>query len=609
MEEATDKGINDTDSKTSGDENNKKENKEILGTEYRLAQGLSTSEAIKKEKELLTNLTETDKERIEKYLPKWDTTDEKNKSSITISNLTDKKQRRFDRRSKSVHYKEKSKQKKQILETRRLENAIQSADAEQLLQTEDGGYLEPENEMEKTFRVKQNALKRGGHLDENTCRQIYDLKLDTYGPYGMKYTNNGRFGVLYGARGHVALMDCEGLRLETEFHVKENVKDGVFLHNESLFALAQQRNVYIYDKNGCEIHMLKDHVFPNCLEYLPYHWLLASMDRAGILRYHDTSTGELVSTHLSKMGSCKVMRQNPQNAIIHCGHHNGVVSLWSPASNQFLVKTLCHNGPVNDIAIHQNGITMVTTGVDQTVKIWDARMWKETHRYESLHFPATSIDISQRGVLGVGHGSHVTFWPKDALTIKVTRPYMYHKLIKSQCHTLRFRSFQDVAGIGHTTGYSSLVIPGSGEPNLDSTEYHLNPYQDKQQRREAEVKSLLDKLSPDMITLHSNALAPALVKSTVNNLSDDEYGANKDTKQKKATKEKAKTRGRSKLKRKLSKKQQKYELKMAKKKKELMEKESKGSNHNMDINDTGESKQEDSVNHPIALQPDRKSVV
>merc|ERR1712157_162108 len=106
------------------------------------------------------------------------------------------------------------------------------------------------------------------------------------------------------------------------------------------------------------------------------------------------------------------------------------------------------------MGMHHNGVTMVTTGVDQNVKIWDARMWKETHKYQALYHPASSIDISQRGILGVAHGTHVTFWPKEGLKRKVKCPYMYHKLFKSQCQTLRFRSFQDVAGIGHTTGYT-----------------------------------------------------------------------------------------------------------------------------------------------------------
>ncbi len=39
--------------------------------------------------------------------------------------------------------------------------------------------------------------------------------------------------------------------------------------------------------------------------------------------------------------------------------------------------------------------------------------------------PATSLSISQRGLLGVATGPHVTIW-KDALQTKQTEPYMKH---------------------------------------------------------------------------------------------------------------------------------------------------------------------------------------
>jgi U3 small nucleolar RNA-associated protein 7 len=45
------------------------------------------------------------------------------------------------------------------------------------------------------------------------------------------------------------------------------------------------------------------------------------------------------------------------------------------------------------------------------------------------------------------------------------------------------------------------VDHNSGEPNLDTTEYNLNPNQDKKQRREAEIRALLDKVDPNMIIL------------------------------------------------------------------------------------------------------------
>jgi U3 small nucleolar RNA-associated protein 7 len=90
---------------------------------------------------------------------------------------------------------------------------------------------------------------------------------------------------------------------------------------------------------------------------------------------------------------------------------------------------------------------------------------------------------------------------------KMKDPYMGHRLNGlGPVETVRFRPFEDVCGLGHAKGFSSIVIPGSGEANLDSMEYNLNPFQDTKQRREAEVRSLLDKLSPNMISLNPDVV-------------------------------------------------------------------------------------------------------
>jgi hypothetical protein len=44
---------------------------------------------------------------------------------------------------------------------------------------------------------------------------------------------------------------------------------------------------------GLELHVLKNHVEPARLEFLPYHFLLASVGKTGHLNYQDTSTGRV----------------------------------------------------------------------------------------------------------------------------------------------------------------------------------------------------------------------------------------------------------------------------------------------------------------------------
>ncbi len=258
------------------------------------------------------------------------------------------------------------------------------------------------------------------------------------------------------------------------------------------------------------------------------------------------------------------MRQSPFNSVIHLGHTNGTVTLWSPSSSEYLVKMLCHKGsPITSLAIDRGGRYMVTGGGDSKVKIFDLRMYKEVHSYNTYGGPPSCLDISQTGMLGIGHGCHTTYWSPDALRSKAKEPYMKHQISgRGPIESLRFRPYEDVVGIGHTGGVSSIVVPGSGEPNLDSMEHFTNPYMDSKQRREAEVRSLLEKLSPEMISLDPDAvggieesnliqrqqrLRDVAMEADARKAEDDEEARNK--------KEKKRMRGRSKIAKKLRRKQ------------------------------------------------------
>lgn len=394
---------------------------------------------------------------------------------------------------------------------RSLENkykaaALASKNAEILLDN-NPGLLEAENSLEKTWKVRQNQIAQSVGIE--VAKKGFELKLEELGPYDVcEYTRNGRDLLIAGRKGHVACLDWRDGKLGCELQLGETVRDAKWLHNNQSFAVAQKRAVYIYARDGVELHQLKNHFEPTHLQFLPYHFLLASVSTHGILRYTDTSTGSMITEIPTKLGPPTSFCQNPHNAILHVGHQKGTVTLWSPNTQTPLAKLLPHHGPVRSLAIDRSGRYMVSTAQDRRMSVWDIRMFKEVHSHH-LKIPGATLSISDRNLTAVGWGTHVSIYNSDIFTrspddTSVLSPYMSWG---GEGHTIsraRFCPFEDILGISHNKGFSSIIIPGSGEPNYDAMEPGLNPFETSKQRRETEIHALLEKIQPGMISLDTN---------------------------------------------------------------------------------------------------------
>lgn len=146
---------------------------------------------------------------------------------------------------------------------------------------------------------------------------------------------------------------------------------------------------------------------------------------------------------------------------------------------------------------------MVSAGVDRKMAVWDIRMFKEVHNYFT-RTPASSVAISDQGLTAVGCGTTVNIWKglytkHVAEQEKVSSPYMSWGGEGKAVERVRWCPLDDVLGIGHDEGFSSIIVPGAGLANFDALE--VNPFETAKQRQENEVRGLLNKLQPEMINL------------------------------------------------------------------------------------------------------------
>uniref|UniRef100_A0A670ZPV5 WD repeat domain 46 n=1 Tax=Pseudonaja textilis TaxID=8673 RepID=A0A670ZPV5_PSETE len=350
----------------------------------------------------------------------------------------------------------------------------------ELLLLEEPGYLEGE-EGEDTCTVSQADIAAA-----------VDLAAVGEG------WGRGEHLLLGGRRGHVAALDWHTKALMCEINVMESITDLTWLHTETLLAVAQRKWLYVYDHQGVELNCLKRFHGVQRMEFLPYHFLLATASESGFLQYLDISVGKEVSAICTKAGRLAVMAQNPSNAIVHLGHSNGTVTLWSPSAKAPLARMLCHQGAVRAVAVEPSGSYMATSGLDHKLHIYDLRAYRRLH---SLLLPcgAGLLDFSQRGLLAAACQEVV----QDVSVCPPQKPYLCHRL-PGPSHGLRFCPFEDVLGVGHAQGFASLLVPGAGEPNFDALEN--NPYRSRRQRQEWEVKAFLDKIPSELITLDPTQL-------------------------------------------------------------------------------------------------------
>lgn len=352
--------------------------------------------------------------------------------------------------------------------------------------------LQPILPEQQKFAQTQQYIQNNVNL--YTKEKAVAISLEN-GPFKCAYTSNGSHMLVNSKKGYMAGFNTQNLQICFESNIGDNVYDAKWLHNEQYFATAQEDCVFVYDKAGCELHAVRDMKSTRMLEFLPYHFLLAGTTANGFMNYLDTSIGEIVSVLFISDKTPTCIKAGPTNGVVHLGSKNGQVSLWSPSQKSFLMKVKCHKSTVTNIELDRSGIHMITTGNDNKIGVFDIRNTYKPIRSittkTTVHFSA----LSQRNLLAIGFSDKIAilkdFHSNESCVMKHKAPGIVS--------SLEFCNHEDILTIGHSNGFCSVVVPGSGDPIYDTSE--ASPFMGVKQRNNLEVKKLLEKIPADMIAL------------------------------------------------------------------------------------------------------------
>jgi len=354
--------------------------------------------------------------------------------------------------------------------------------------------LQPVLPEQQVFTQSQKYIQNNVNL--YTKEKAFSISMDK-GPYRCEYTGNGSHLLVTSATGYASAFNTQSLQLCFESELNDKIYDAKWLHNELYFATAQEDCVFVYDRNGIELHAVRDMRNTRMLEFLPYHFLLAGASTNGFLNYLDTSIGEIAGSIFIGDKSPACIRASPTNGVVHLGSARGVVSLWSPSQKSYLMKVKCHKSAVNSIEIDRSGNYMITAGNDNKISVFDIRSTykpvKTIGTKTSVHFTA----LSERNLLAIAYSNRIAVLKDVHVDGTCVMKYTAPGIVRS----VGFCKHEDILGIGHQNGLTTIVVPGSGDPVYDTSE--TSPFMGVKERQRLEVKRLLEKIPADMIGMKS----------------------------------------------------------------------------------------------------------
>jgi WD40 repeat protein len=198
-------------------------------------------------------------------------------------------------------------------------------------------------------------------------------------PQSITFSRDGKLVLVGGGRhshsGFAVLYEVKtGKRITRVGDELDIVMSADINDDNSLIALAgPQKLVRVYDTaSGNLVHELKKHTdWIYAVRFSPDGILLASADRSNGLVVWEAESGKLYSDLLGHKGEIRSLVWRPDSQALFSGSLDGSIKLWDMNASKLIKSWDAHGGGVLGLAISNDG-TLVSTGQDRKVKLWDA---------------------------------------------------------------------------------------------------------------------------------------------------------------------------------------------------------------------------------------------
>ncbi|ORD94740.1 WDR46 [Enterospora canceri] len=340
--------------------------------------------------------------------------------------------------------------------------------------------------------LEQEYIKENVNLYTKEKAIKLDLETKPH-PYNTCYNQNGSHSLIWNRDGFAASFGTQSLMLDFESDFTE-ISTATYLHSERYIALGQEC-LYIYNNRGVELHAVRS--IKNILQsnFLPDHFLLGCMcctSTSNKLKYLDTTSGEIAAEldiKFKPVASCHF------DGIICLGDRRGVVDLVAPKQPEPLMKIKVHR---NIKELKRGKDKLYVSTYDNKIKTFDLRNYFKPLQEISTKY-TDKMAISTNGTVALGGGSTVVlFDPNEA---KINQEITTATNIGS----LEFNPFEDILTVTTRNKYESFVAPQSSDIRYNADV--ISPYMTKNEKREMEVKKLLEKIPPEMISYNSELIS------------------------------------------------------------------------------------------------------